>query len=56
MARTIAEIKRTMTDAFMANATLREIYGLAEGDGLRGQFLGGEPGEHPFLHRGGMLQ
>ena len=38
MARTIAEIKRTMTDAFMANATLREIYGLAEGDTFEGSF------------------
>lgn len=38
MARTIAEIKRTMTDAFMANATLREAYGLAEGDTFEGSF------------------
>ena len=38
MARTIAEIKRTMTDAFMTNATLREIYGLAEGDTFEGSF------------------
>ena len=38
MARTIAEIKRTMTDAFMANATLREAYGLAEGDTFEGCF------------------
>ncbi len=38
MARTIAEIKRTMTDAFMGNATLREIYGLAEGDTFESSF------------------
>jgi hypothetical protein len=38
MARTIAEIKRTMTDAFMANATLREAYGLAEGDTFERSF------------------
>jgi hypothetical protein len=38
MARTIAEIKRTMTDAFMANATLREAYGLAEGDTFENSF------------------
>lgn len=32
MARTVAEIKKTMTDAFMADATIREKYGLKEGD------------------------
>lgn len=30
MARTVAEIKKTMTDAFMADATIREKYGLKE--------------------------
>ena len=29
MARTVAEIKKTMTDAFLANETLREKYGLS---------------------------
>lgn len=38
MARTIAEIKRTMTDAFMADATVREKYGLKEGDTFGGSF------------------
>lgn len=32
MARTVAEIKKQMTDAFMADATIREKYGLREGD------------------------
>lgn len=32
MARKVAEIKKTMTDAFMADATIREKYGLKEGD------------------------
>lgn len=32
MARTVAEIKKQMTDAFMADATIREKYGLKEGD------------------------
>lgn len=32
MARTTAEIKKSMTDAFMANADIRERYGLKEGD------------------------
>ena len=38
MARTIAEIKKTMTDAFMADATVREKYGLKEGDTFSGSF------------------
>lgn len=38
MARTIAEIKKTMTDAFMADATVREKYGLKEGDTFNGAF------------------
>ena len=32
MARSIAEIKQTMTNAFMADATVRERYGLSEND------------------------
>lgn len=32
MARTVAEIKKQMTDAFMADATIREKYGLREND------------------------
>lgn len=32
MARSIAEIKQTMTNAFMADATVREQYGLSEND------------------------
>lgn len=32
MARSVSEIKRTMTDAFMADATIRERYDLKEGD------------------------
>lgn len=32
MARTVSEIKKTMTDAFMADANIREKYGLKEGD------------------------
>lgn len=32
MARSIAEIKQTMTNAFMADATVRERYGLSEDD------------------------
>lgn len=32
MARSTAEIKKTMTDAFMADAVIREKYGLTEGD------------------------
>lgn len=38
MARTIAEIKKQMTDAFMADATIREKYGLREGDTWSGSF------------------
>lgn len=38
MARTINEIKQTMTDAFMANATIREQYGLTEGSTFAGSF------------------
>lgn len=38
MARTVAEIKKTMTDAFMADATIREKYGLREGDTFSGRF------------------
>ena len=38
MARTIAEIKQTMTDAFMDNATIREQYGLTEGSTFAGSF------------------
>lgn len=38
MARTIAEIKQTMTDAFMTNATIREQYGLTEGSTFAGSF------------------
>ena len=32
MARSIAEIKQTMTNAFMADSTVRERYGLSESD------------------------
>ncbi len=32
MARSIAEIKQTMTNAFMADSTIRERYGLSEND------------------------
>lgn len=38
MARTIAEIKKTMTDVFMADTTVREKYGLKEGDTFSGSF------------------
>ncbi len=38
MARTVAEIKKQMTDAFMADATIREKYGLREGDTWSGSF------------------
>lgn len=38
MARTVAEIKKTMTDAFMADATIREKYGLKEGCTWNGSF------------------
>ena len=38
MARTVAAIKKTMTDAFMADATIREKYGLKEGSTWNGSF------------------
>lgn len=38
MARTVAEIKKTMTDAFMADATIREKYGLKEDSTWNGSF------------------
>lgn len=38
MARTVSEIKKTMTDAFMADATIREKYGLKEGSTWNGSF------------------
>lgn len=38
MARSVAEIKKTMTDAFMADATIREKYGLSERDTFNGSF------------------
>lgn len=38
MTRTVAEIKKQMTDAFMADATIREKYGLREGDTWSGSF------------------
>ena len=38
MARTTAEIKKTMTDAFMADATIRERYGLKAGATWGGTF------------------
>ena len=38
MARTVAEIKKTMTDAFMADATIREKYGLSVTDTFSSKF------------------
>lgn len=38
MARTVAEIKKTMTDAFMADATIRDKYGLSVNDTFSGKF------------------
>lgn len=38
MARTVAEIKKTMTDAFMADKTIREKYGLSGQDTFNGRF------------------
>jgi hypothetical protein len=38
MARTVAEIKKTMTDAFLADETLREKYGLISSDTWSGSF------------------
>lgn len=38
MARKTSEIKKTMTDAFMADETIREKYGLSERDTFNGSF------------------
>lgn len=38
MARSVAEIKKTMTDAFMADATIREKYGLSAEDTFSNKF------------------
>lgn len=38
MARSVAEIKKTMTDAFMADEVIREKYGLSERDTFNGSF------------------
>ncbi len=38
MARTIQEIKKTMTDAFMANSHIREMYQIQEGNTFDGTF------------------
>ena len=38
MARSVAEIKKSMTDAFMADATIRERYGLAVTDTFNDRF------------------
>ena len=38
MARSVAEIKKTMTDAFMADATIREKYGLSVNDTFSSKF------------------
>lgn len=38
MARSVSEIKKTMTDAFMADETIREKYGLSERDTFNGSF------------------
>ena len=38
MARTIKEIKKQMTDAFMADADIRDMYGFKEGDTFEGSF------------------
>jgi len=38
MARSVAESKKTMTDAFMADATIREKYGLSENDTFGSKF------------------
>lgn len=38
MARTIKDIKKSMTDQFMADPDLREMYGLKEGDTFDGSF------------------
>ena len=38
MARTIAEIKQEMTDAWMAEGAVRERYGLSGSDTFEGKF------------------
>lgn len=38
MARSVSEIKKTMTDAFMADATIREKYGLSVNDTFSSKF------------------
>lgn len=38
MARSVAEIKKTMTDAFMADTAIREKYGLSQGDTFSSRF------------------
>lgn len=38
MARSVQEIKKQMTDAFMADPTIRERYGLKEGDSFASRF------------------
>ena len=38
MARTVQDIKKQMTDAFMADQTIRERYGLREGDTFSSRF------------------
>lgn len=38
MARSVAEIKKTMTDAFIEDTTIREKYGLEEGDTFSSKF------------------
>lgn len=38
MARTIKEIKKQMTDAFMEDADIRDMYGFKEGDTFEGSF------------------
>lgn len=38
MARTITEIKKSMTDRFMSDATILERYGLKAGDSFDAKF------------------
>lgn len=38
MARSVSEIKKGMTDAFMANETVRDVYGLKVGDSFEEHF------------------
>ena len=38
MARSITDIKKQMTDAFMADEYIREAYGFVEGDTFNGKF------------------